>query len=452
MTDTAFGPQGPYYTTVRPPADPKASGGADTWFKNCTAAGAKDGTFATADFFNVHIANLRYLVRTAGVVLDDSDDTMLYQAVRAAGRAYYGADQGVVNAIKVDLPGVTTVTEGLVILVKIAFSNTAGGVSLNVNSLGALPVRHSDQSILNAGELNAGGIASFVFDGAVWQLSWQTRQPGAPTYLQADQTLYVNALTGNDTYDGLSATVAAGHGPLQTLQAAANVIAKFNLNGYSVYVNVADGNYAGVILSQPGGNGTVFWTGNAVTPSNVQVTGNNRSAVTITGGPHRLRGFKLTTTGSPSVLPDPMNGVNILDGANVYLRDMHYGSVHGSHIAVSANAQCHMAGAHVIAGGAAGNTYTPSTFLLCSFAGQVLVASTDLPALTITTAVAYQSFVNAINNAVIGLTFSSITGAANVSGSRYTVSANGVVNTSGAGANYFPGTTPGTTSTGGQYV
>ncbi|WP_163470385.1 hypothetical protein, partial [Haemophilus influenzae] len=77
MTGTAFGPQGPNYSTARPPADPKASAGTDTWFKNCSAAGAKDGTFATADFFNVFIGNLRYLVRQAGVTLDDATDTMV---------------------------------------------------------------------------------------------------------------------------------------------------------------------------------------------------------------------------------------------------------------------------------------------------------------------------------------------------------------------------------------
>ncbi len=78
---TAFGPQGPNYATVRPPADPQASAGSDTWFQNCTAAGAKDGTFATADFFNVTLGNLRYLVRTAGVILDDTDDEMVYKAI-----------------------------------------------------------------------------------------------------------------------------------------------------------------------------------------------------------------------------------------------------------------------------------------------------------------------------------------------------------------------------------
>jgi hypothetical protein len=91
MTGTAFGPQGPNYTITRPPADPQASAGADTFFKNCSAAGAKDGTFATADFFNMNLANLRYLVRQAGIPLNDADDTMVYQAVKAIADAEIAA-------------------------------------------------------------------------------------------------------------------------------------------------------------------------------------------------------------------------------------------------------------------------------------------------------------------------------------------------------------------------
>jgi hypothetical protein len=88
---TAFGPQGPNYSTTRPPADPLASAGVDTFFINCSAAGAKDGTFATADFFNVHLANLRYLVRQAGIALSDADDTMVFQAVKAVADAELAA-------------------------------------------------------------------------------------------------------------------------------------------------------------------------------------------------------------------------------------------------------------------------------------------------------------------------------------------------------------------------
>jgi hypothetical protein len=39
-----------------------------------------------------------------------------------------------------------------------------------------------------------------------------------------------------------------------------------------------------------------------------------------------------------------------------------------------------------------------------------------------------------------------------VTGTRYSAVTNGIINTSGAGANYFPGTVAGSTATGGQYA
>lgn len=79
---SAFGPYGANYTTTRPAndAEPTTS---DTWFKNCTNASAKDGTVPTASFMNVLVANLRELVRGAGITLDNTNDNMVLQAVQA---------------------------------------------------------------------------------------------------------------------------------------------------------------------------------------------------------------------------------------------------------------------------------------------------------------------------------------------------------------------------------
>lgn len=79
-----FGPQGPNFSLTRPARDPNASNDVDTWFKNCSAANSKDGTFATADFFNTVLGNLRYLVREAGVAETyPLPDTNVYDAVLA---------------------------------------------------------------------------------------------------------------------------------------------------------------------------------------------------------------------------------------------------------------------------------------------------------------------------------------------------------------------------------
>lgn len=112
MTTTAFGPQGPNYATTRPAADPEASGGTDTWFVNCSAAGAKDGTFATASFFNVIVGNLRYLVRTAGITLATLDDTMVWQAVKAIVDAEIGLHLKARRGIAIDVDGYIVSTLG----------------------------------------------------------------------------------------------------------------------------------------------------------------------------------------------------------------------------------------------------------------------------------------------------------------------------------------------------
>ena len=91
MTVTAIGPQGPNYTTTRPAFDSVVSGGTDTWFKNCSQAGARDGTFATADFFNVIVDQLRTAIRLSGVTLDGTNSSMLYLAIQAIATAIFNS-------------------------------------------------------------------------------------------------------------------------------------------------------------------------------------------------------------------------------------------------------------------------------------------------------------------------------------------------------------------------
>lgn len=61
------GPLGPRAAVQRPNADPDAYSGAETWFKDCSGAGAADGTVPTASWFNHLLGNLRYAAKKAGV-------------------------------------------------------------------------------------------------------------------------------------------------------------------------------------------------------------------------------------------------------------------------------------------------------------------------------------------------------------------------------------------------
>ena len=62
------------------------------------------------------------------------------------------------------------------------------------------------------------------------------------------------------------------------------------------------------------------------------------------------------------------------------------------------------------------------------------------------------AFAEATSQANMQMTYSSITGKANVHGLQYNAISNGVVYALGGGASYFPGDSAGVTSYGGQYL
>lgn len=241
MVQTAFGPQGPNYTTTRPAADPQASGGIDTWFKNCSAAGAKDGTFATADFFNVNLGNLRYLVKQSGVALSDADDTMVYQAVqRIAGSntfsLNYADDTGTPNNIVVSVPAITGISEGTQISIKVA-NDTTGQTTLRINSLPATVVVDNATGFdLGSGSLSAEGIYQFVYDGTRFRVA------GANAVID-------------------SAVTKTVHGPgadFTDIVTAFTWLSKFKItNNGSVLFNIAAGKWQGapynasIVLAHP---------------------------------------------------------------------------------------------------------------------------------------------------------------------------------------------------------
>lgn len=83
--NAGFGPLGPRAVTVRPTADVDSYGGLQTWYKDCSGAGAVDGTVPDASWFNTLIGNLNYAALKAGVSLaqDQNNDTYLYQIINS---------------------------------------------------------------------------------------------------------------------------------------------------------------------------------------------------------------------------------------------------------------------------------------------------------------------------------------------------------------------------------
>jgi len=78
-------------------------------------------------------------------------------------------DTGTANAYKATVENVTAYFDGLTVLVKIANANT-GASTLNVNSLGAKPIKKEKDVDLSANDLKAGQYVKFVYDGTNFQL------------------------------------------------------------------------------------------------------------------------------------------------------------------------------------------------------------------------------------------------------------------------------------------
>lgn len=459
----------PNATTIRP-TDTRAGafGATDTWMKDCTSSSANDGTKLQAGFMNSLIAQVRNLIRGNGltgssqdvVTLDNSDDTMLLKAVQnliQRGQPIYSDDSGTANNVVVTLtPTPKEYKKGMLIVAKIAADST--GISqINANGLGGVTIKHFDLSDIGAKDMLGGSIQAFVYDGTYFQLAWSQRQPGAPIYLQAPTTFYVNASTGSDTNDGLAATVGGGHGPFATIQKAANQIPLYNSNGFTIQINVADApSYTQVNLPKINGSGQVRITGNTTTPTNCVITGTNSSAIIASGaalGSYTIEGFKLTASGA--AVGDAIAGVNVFGGGtSVTLGNMNFGTCLGAHMTVGGGATLSNLPAcqYAISGGCAGNINAPGCFIYAFSGGEWVSSPAGGPNIVVQAAVTFAgAFVEATITALFALLYASLTGAANVTGQRYLVTQNAIMQTGGGGPNYWPGTVAGANNTGGQY-
>lgn len=82
---TGMGPLGPRAALARPTADFDTYQGMQTWFKDCSAPGASDGTVPTASWFNHMIGQYVFAAAKAGVSLgnNQNNDAHLYNIIMA---------------------------------------------------------------------------------------------------------------------------------------------------------------------------------------------------------------------------------------------------------------------------------------------------------------------------------------------------------------------------------
>jgi hypothetical protein len=322
-------------------------------------------------------------------------------------------------------------------------NTSSGNVTKSIVTSGATAIA--------ANAWQAGDTVMVTYDGTNWQATGVV-VAGAPVYLQASRTYYVGGTGASDSNDGLSATVTGGHGPWATPQHAMNVISQFNLNGFNITINVANGTYGALTLSAMSGSGNVNWVGNNATPSSCVISGSAVSAITAgyCGRAHTFSGFGVAASGTYA--GDPMIGVHVFgSGTVVQIQSMSFGACLGGHFSAEQGATLLIQGGYNVTGGCAGSTGGNGAHANAATNGQIQTPAAV--SCTITTSVTFAAGWSVAGSlGFLQLLYSSITGGASVTGQRYNVSSNAVISTNGGGATYYPGTVAGSTASGGQYV
>lgn len=452
MSVDILGPASAANSVTARPAQTTTYGASRTWFKSCSSLTAQDGTQVTADWLNNMLAQMRTACDGAGIVEDNGDD-MLWRAMQSVG-IRWGVDAGAINALDVTF-GLAIPTLAVPLYMAVVVGNTNGGpatIAIRDTTNGyraTLPIVDNSGQQLGAASLMKSQIAFLsLLPGAT---AVQLMNP-AVRVLQASTNFYVNSATGNDSYDGTAAVVGGGHGPFKTINRAVAQTQLYNMNGFDQNIFVADSPgapYDPVYLPPTNGGGTVNLIGNTATPANCPITStaSQGSAISQGGGLYTVTGFRLSSGAGGDY------GIG-LGGGQCQIGNLQFGPCglahicaanSGSQIQIEAGAQITIeTGANTIVGhiwiaGSAGlgvpNPPGPSGY----------------PNVTILGAVSLGSWVVAQDLGQVQLHYNAVTGAANVTASKYIASMNGTIESLGGGTSYFPGNTAGTTSLGGQY-
>jgi hypothetical protein len=356
---------------------------------------------------------------------------------------------GSANGYTLTISGTQTAyASGQTYVVKANHSNT-GASTLNVTNadataIGAKAIRvmtAAGESDLRANMMRSGGIYLLKYDTALNSAAGGflllNPTPEVREVLIASRTYYVRT-DGSDSNTGL---VDSAGGAFLTIQKALDTVGGLDFSIYDVTIDLGNGTYStasGNTLKSYVGAGSVIIVGDTATPSNVVVTTTGSSPVNFLAsnvvGTYKLRGFQVTSSGSAA------RGIHSTVGSYVEIESVDFGSGFDIQLRASDFGRLLVTGNYSISGGANWHITLVSGFMRCQ---SRTVTLTGTPAWA-------ASFIDVSFNGTAVVNGNTYSGAA--TGTRYAVTANGVINTGGAGASYFPGNAAGSTATGGQYI
>lgn len=273
-----------------------------------------------------------------------------------------------------------------------------------------------------------GNNAQFLSGNGQWLI------PTGRILLNSNTTIYVST-TGNDSNDGLTVDT-----PKATIQGAWNMLANnYDLSGKTVTIQLANGTYTSglnAVGKLYGQTSSIVIQGNNTTPSNVVfsfagtngIFAGNGASISVLGISFTGMNYPFNATGYSSLT---INGNVALSGTSLaHFITSDYGYVtitNGSSVNISGSSVYHA---------------RSSRFGTIIYNTGSNINITGTPAFS-------NAFVESVTAGLIQCT-ATISGSA--TGKRYNAFYNGIIISSGGGANYFPGDVAGTTATGGLYA
>lgn len=281
-----------------------------------------------------------------------------------------------------------------------------------------------------------GGLAATNVQAALAELDTEKAAVTAVRErLTANRTYYVRT-DGSNANNGLANSAG---GAFLTIQYAYNLIrSTLDLAGFVVTIQLGDGTYtAGVSLTGGlvGGLGSyLILKGNAGTPSSVVISTTSASCVLAGKGAYiKVQDLKLQTTTAGDCL-------GAYEFAQIEFANVVFGACATHHCEAWRYGTVNAVGSYTISGGAISHMHAYSMAYISIVS--LTVTLTGTPAFSSWFAGNSQS-----NIACAAVTFSG-----SATGTRYLVHKNGVTDTSGGGANFFPGNAAGSAATGGVYA
>lgn len=360
----------------------------------------------------------------------------------------FGAASGTANALTVTLsPAPAALSEGMRVTVKIASSNTSASPTLSVNSLGNFPIVTQRGSPAQAGDLPAGAIVTFAYSSSTWVIQGisYSEVPQVPT---ADVVLYVRT-DGNDNNDGGANTAARAFATIQKAidvvttrySASASFGVRIVLGMPGTYAPAINNRYPGAILIEGSGGSYI------ITGGDVGIGGPCSFASRV--GRITLKNINLRNTATTgfAVSAACLGGSLFLDTIAItsLLNNPNYVPIY-----IVENGVLSMSTSFVLNGG--DNTQRQMRSLIQVSTGGVFGGTPTTMTMSLATSSWVAGMVEAQMTGVAIFGGITVNASGAFSGPRYTANSNGVINTYGGGANFFPGSTAGAVSTGGQYL